>query len=115
MLRKLGFFAITLAFALLYIATSKEKVSPCGEDCSLLSKADDLLRNNGRIQNTLNCGVKKYCVYVSDTAKSNVQIAADTTCTVLKSVGALNYEVLVLRFGGAPNYKVDTLLQKKCL
>lgn len=113
-IRKSGFVAIIMAFALLYIATSKERMSLCGDDCVLLPKADSLLRTNARIQSTYNCGVKKYCVYVRDSASSNVHIVADTSCTVLKSVGASNYEVLVLWLGTASNSKTDTLLNRKC-
>lgn len=115
-IRKSGFVAILLAFTSLYIATSKENMTPppCN-DCVALAKADSILRTNTRILNSGSCNEKKYCVTVKDSTRSNAQIVADTACTVLKSVGALNYDVRVLWINKTPNNKIDTLINQKCL
>jgi hypothetical protein len=116
-IRKSGFVAILLSFTLLYIATSKKDnltIPPCN-DCVALAKADSILRKNTRILNSFSCNEKKYCLYVKDTARGNVQIVADTACTVLKSVGALDYDVRVLWINKTLDNKTDTLINQKCL
>src|SRR5690349_10059075 len=101
---------ILIAYASMYIATTKKESFRCNEICMKFSQIDTMvLFRRPFITSASQCHDTAFCVLVYDTIPRNWNLLADTACMYMNSLSLFNYRVII-----RSNVNGDTLVNKRC-